>query len=128
MISIQGHALYAVILGIQSPCWVESVELQLESGEVHIRLAHRRCCRRAGMRQKALQERWTRWKRRKVTLTVRGYRFFTLDTAKGISDERLTPNFRSLRKEQEKRSVVVGGNGSGSHLMSRVSRTEMSLA
>jgi len=37
---MQDHELYAAILGIQSPWRVESVELQLESGEVHVRLAH----------------------------------------------------------------------------------------
>jgi transposase len=37
---MQDHELYAAILGIQSPWRVESVELQLELGEVHVRLAH----------------------------------------------------------------------------------------
>ena len=38
--AMQDHELYAAILGIQSPWRVESVELQLESGEVHVRLGH----------------------------------------------------------------------------------------
>src|ERR1035437_231284 len=37
---MQAHELYAAILGIESPWRVESVELQLECGEVHVRLAH----------------------------------------------------------------------------------------
>jgi transposase len=37
---MRDHEMYAAILGIQSPWRVESVELQLESGEVHIHLGH----------------------------------------------------------------------------------------
>jgi transposase len=37
---MQAHELYAAILGIESPWRVESVELQVECGEVHVRLAH----------------------------------------------------------------------------------------
>jgi transposase len=38
---MQDHQLYEQILGIQSPWFVERVELQLEEGEVQVHLAHR---------------------------------------------------------------------------------------
>ena len=37
---MQDHELYRRILGIESPWRVDSVELQLEAGEVHVYLAH----------------------------------------------------------------------------------------
>lgn len=37
---MQDRELYRRILGIEAPWYVESVELQLEAGEVHVRLAH----------------------------------------------------------------------------------------
>ena len=38
---MQDRQLYAAILGIQSPWFVEQVELKLEAGEVHVHLNHR---------------------------------------------------------------------------------------
>ena len=37
---MQDHELYRRILGIEAPWYVESVELKLEAGEVHVRLGH----------------------------------------------------------------------------------------
>ena len=37
---MQDHELYRRILGIEAPWYVESVELKLEVGEVHVHLAH----------------------------------------------------------------------------------------
>lgn len=37
---MQDRELYRRILGIEAPWYVESVELKLEAGEVHVRLAH----------------------------------------------------------------------------------------
>jgi transposase len=37
---MQDRELYRRILGIEAPWYVDSVELKLEAGEVHIRLAH----------------------------------------------------------------------------------------
>lgn len=38
---MQDHQLYEQILGIQSPWFVERVELKLDEGQVHVHLAHR---------------------------------------------------------------------------------------
>ena len=38
---MQDRELYRRILGIEAPWYVDSVELKLEQGEVHVRLAHR---------------------------------------------------------------------------------------
>ena len=38
---MQDHELYRRILGIEAPWYVESVELKLKAGEIHVRLAHR---------------------------------------------------------------------------------------
>ena len=38
---MQDHELYRRILGIEAPWQVDSVDLKLEAGEVHVRLAHR---------------------------------------------------------------------------------------
>src|SRR5712692_11221827 len=38
---MQDHELYRRILGIEAPWYVDSVELKLEAGEIHVRLAHR---------------------------------------------------------------------------------------
>jgi transposase len=38
---MQDHELYRRILGIEAPWYVDSVELKLEVGEIHVRLAHR---------------------------------------------------------------------------------------
>ena len=37
---MQDRELYRRILGIEAPWYVDSVELKLEEGEVHVRLAH----------------------------------------------------------------------------------------
>ena len=37
---MQDRELYRRILGIEAPWYVESVELKLEAGEVHVQLAH----------------------------------------------------------------------------------------
>ena len=37
---MQDHELYRRILGIEAPWYVDSVELKLEVGEIHVRLAH----------------------------------------------------------------------------------------
>ena len=37
---MQDHELYRRILGIEAPWYVDSVELGLEAGEIHVRLAH----------------------------------------------------------------------------------------
>jgi transposase len=37
---MQDHELYRRILGIEAPWYVDSVELKLEAGEIHVRLAH----------------------------------------------------------------------------------------
>ena len=38
--AMQDHELYRRILGIEAPWYVDSAELKLEVGEVHVRLAH----------------------------------------------------------------------------------------
>jgi len=37
---MQDHELYRRILGIEAPWFVDSVELKLESGEIHVYLRH----------------------------------------------------------------------------------------
>ena len=37
---MQDRELYRRILGIEAPWYVESVELKLEAGEIHVRLGH----------------------------------------------------------------------------------------
>jgi len=37
---MQDHELYRRILGIEAPWYLDSVELKLEVGEIHVRLAH----------------------------------------------------------------------------------------
>src|SRR3984893_17143417 len=37
---MQDHELYRRILGIEAPWYVDSVELKLEAGEIHLRLGH----------------------------------------------------------------------------------------
>jgi transposase len=37
---MRDHELYRRILGIEAPWYVDSVELKLEVGEIHVRLAH----------------------------------------------------------------------------------------
>jgi hypothetical protein len=37
---MQDRELYRRILGIETPCYVESVDLKLEAGEVHVHLRH----------------------------------------------------------------------------------------
>jgi hypothetical protein len=37
---VQDHELYRRILGIEAPWFVESVDLRLEAGEIHVYLRH----------------------------------------------------------------------------------------
>ncbi len=37
---MQDHELYRWILGIEAPWYVDSVDLRLEAGEVHVHLWH----------------------------------------------------------------------------------------
>jgi transposase len=40
MPEMQDHELYRRILGIETPWFVDSVDLKLESGEIHVHLRH----------------------------------------------------------------------------------------